>query len=130
MIMTRTRFRKLIRLGVFALAAAVVAGYAAWRSLAYVLGPEILINEPVDGASVASSTTEIIGRAWRVSSLYLNGRPITMDQEGHFNQTIIVFPGVNFLTVSATDRFGRSAGKTVEIYDIAPFPAASTTNSR
>jgi len=129
MTITRSRFRRLLRLGLFALLVVIVVGYAIWRSMAYVNGPGIEIFQPVDGATVSSTTVEVVGRASRVSSLSLDSYPITMDQNGNFSETLIVFPGVDFITVSATDQFGRSTKKIVEIMGTVALPTAGTTTA-
>ncbi|MDE1975456.1 MAG: hypothetical protein KGI49_03040 [Patescibacteria group bacterium] len=129
MTMTRTRFRKLVMLGIAALAAAIVVGYAVWRSAAYISGPDIEIFQPVDGATVSSSTVEVTGQVKRVSSVSMNGYQLNVDQNGRFDERIIVFPGINFITIQASDRFGRTAEKAVEIMGMATFPSTSAATS-
>ncbi|MDE2038314.1 MAG: hypothetical protein KGI69_03810 [Patescibacteria group bacterium] len=129
MTITRSRFQRALRWGIFAAAAAVVVGYAIWRSVAYLQGPEIDVLQPVDGATAPSTTVEVIGRAQRVSSISLNGSPISIDQSGGFRQTIVVFPGADFISLSATDQFGRSVSKTIEVYGTAALPQPFSSSS-
>ncbi|MBU6427056.1 hypothetical protein KGQ27_02340 [Patescibacteria group bacterium] len=113
--MTRTSTIRLLKIGTIALAAILIAAYAVWRSLDYARGPEIEIISPSNGASTASSTVEITGRALRASDLSMNGAQISVDQQGKFDETVVIFPGVNFITFDSGDRFGRTAEKILEV---------------
>jgi len=120
---TRTSTLRLIRLGAFIVIAGAIVAYAIWRSLNYARGPEIDVFAPSDGASISSTTVEITGRALRVSAITLNGNALTIDEAGHFDQTVIVFPGPNTLSFDAHDQFGRATRKNIRIVGTASFPS-------
>lgn len=123
MSLTRTATVRLLRtIGIIAVSAVIIA-YAIWRSLDYARGPLINVSEPVNGAAVSSNTASVKGRALRLDSLSLNGRSITVDQQGYFNETVIVFPGLNAITLSGRDQFGRSTSKELTIVGTADFPS-------
>lgn len=111
MALTRTVTVRLLRTASIILLIAVIIAYAIWRSLNYAKGPRIEIFQPHDGASTASSTVTIVGRADRVINLLLNGRAVSVDQQGNFSETIIIFPGENMINLTAKDQFGRSTEK-------------------
>lgn len=113
--MTRSRFIRLLRLIAIIVVAAILVGYAIWRSFAYARGPVINVFQPISGSTVSSTTMEIVGRADRVSSLTLDGNPISIDEAGNFSETIAVFAGTNMITLDATDQFGRSVEKMIEV---------------
>lgn len=121
--LTRTSLIRLLRIGLIVIAIAVIIGYALWRSSSYARGPVITIFEPANGSAAASPTITIKGRADRVNSLTLNGQPISLDEQGDFVETIIVFPGLNKLTFTAQDQFGRSTETNLDIVGTANFPA-------
>jgi len=122
MTFTRTRFRRIIGIAAALAAIIVIAAYATWRSFAYASGPRISIFAPVDGASISSTTIEISGQALRASRLTLNGHQTSVDEKGDFSQTLIVFPGVNTITLTATDQFGRSVERRVTILGTIQLP--------
>ena len=113
--MTRTQYIRYIKIGIIAIAVLIIVSYGAWRSLDYARGPAITIFQPVNGSTAASSTIDILGRADRVNSLTINGSPISLDESGNFKETLIVFPGVNMITLSAKDQFGRATEKQIEL---------------
>jgi hypothetical protein len=60
-------------------------------------------------------TTHIIGRVERANTITLNGKAITIDEQGNFDETIIVFPGTNILTLVARDQFERSVREQIQV---------------
>lgn len=104
---TRTSFLRLLKIGSAVLIILIIIAYALWRSLAYARGPHITIIEPLDGASISATTTIVRGSVERANNITLNGRAITIDEKGNFNETIIVFPGSNIITLEARDQFER-----------------------
>src|SRR3989344_6465184 len=106
--MTRTSLLRLLKYIGIATALIVLIGYGSWRSFNYARGPEIHVSDPSDGAQINSPTTIIRGRASRVNDLLLNGSPLPIDEMGNFMTTVVIFPGVNLITIAATDKFGRA----------------------
>ena len=113
--LSRTSTLRLIRLSVIIFVAVIIILYALSRSLNYIHGPQIEIFQPINGSAIASSTVTIIGRADRVNSLSLNGKTVFIDESGNFQETILVLPGVNMITLSAKDQFGRSVNNQLEL---------------
>ena len=112
---TRTTFLRIIKIGSAILVILLIVAYALWRSFAYARGPRITLSEPANYASVTSTTTHVIGRVERANTITLNGKAITIDEQGNFDETIIVFPGTNILTLVARDQFERSIETQVQI---------------
>jgi hypothetical protein len=75
-----------------------------------------LIDEPSDFATISSSTIKIQGKAERVKNLILNGRSISVDELGNFKEDLVVFPGLNIVTLEAHDQFGREINKQIRLY--------------
>ena len=113
--MTRTQLIRYLKIGIIIVAALIIVGYGAWRSLDYARGPAITIFQPVNGSMAASSAIDILGRADRVNSLTINGMSVSLDEQGNFKETVVVFPGVNMITLEAMDQFGRSTEKLLEV---------------
>ena len=127
---SRSQFQRILKGAVIASAAVIILGYAAWRSFDYARGPRIEVFQPADGATVASSTAAIAGRADRVKSLTIDGSPASFDESGNFSDTIVVFPGVNVVYFAATDQFGRSTEAEVRIFGSVPLPVLEATTTR
>ena len=112
---TRTNIIKLLRLIVVIALAGLIIAYAIWRSLNYARGPVIEIIDPTNGSSITSTTTAIDGKVLRVTALTLNGQPISFDKQGNWHETLIIFPGLNIITLAAHDQFGRNTKKELSV---------------
>lgn len=106
--LTRSASLRLVRVILIGLAVTLIIGYIAWRSFDYVRGPKIEILDPPDGMLLASSTVVVNGRAERIIDLTVNGDPLSMDEQGEFSRAFVAFPGINILTFSGADQFGRN----------------------
>jgi len=106
---TRTTFLRIIKVSSAIIVILLVVSYALWRSFSYARGPQITINDPADGSSTQNSTIVIHGNVERANNITLNGKAISIDEQGNFNQTIVIFAGANTITFEAHDQFGRVA---------------------
>ncbi len=104
--------------------------YAISRSFQYTRGPSITIFQPSDWTTIGASITDIEGRVDRVNVLKLNGQAISMDEQGHFKETITIFPGSNIITLHAEDQFGRSIETLLHINGSVDFPANISTSTQ
>jgi hypothetical protein len=101
----------------FAIAAiGIVLAYAYYQSRAVLEGPVIVITEPADGITATSSFIRIAGKSTHAKELRLDGRPIFIDTEGHFDERLLLFPGYNIIELTATDAQGRTATSTLHLY--------------
>jgi len=118
--MNRTATLRLIRYSLIGLVALLIGLYAFSRSLNYIHGPQIHIFQPINGSAIASSTVTIIGRADNINSLSVDGQTIFIDEAGNFTETLLVFKGLNMITLVAHDQFGRSVQNQLEIIGNLP----------
>ncbi len=121
--LSRTTILRIIKFAFVILIASIIIFYAVFRTLNYARGPSIQISWPENGTIATSTTITITGIAQRINKITLNGNSISIDEKGFFNQTVIIFPGLNKLTWVAYDQFERSSQATLDIYGIIPLPA-------
>ena len=98
-------------------------------SRAYLSGPSITITEPSNYASFSTSTTTIVGIAKRAQDITLDGRSITIDNNGNFRETILLMPGYNIEIIAAHDQFRHTTEKRLELVYLAPQKEISTTTA-
>ena len=122
MALTRTTTARLLKVIGIILLAGIIITYAIWRSLNYARGPEINVTEPANGVSVDSSTVLIRGQALRANDITLDGKSISVDEQGHFNEIIILFPGMNIVTLEAHDQFERTTKKVIYLVGTKDLP--------
>ena len=113
---SRSSYIKIIKISVVTIIAVIILVYIFLRSLNYIKGPNIYISEPTNGATVDANSVSIKGQAQRISNLYMNGNPITIDEKGNFNKTVGVLNGSNMITLEGKDRFGRITRTALTIF--------------
>ena len=79
--------------------------YAFFRSHDLVFGVKIKNVNLEDGATVEDSALHITGNAKNAINLTLNGREISIDQAGNFDETIALLSGYNVINIKAVDKF-------------------------
>ncbi len=60
----------------------------------------------IDGAQVAEDTIHVTGNAKNAVSLTINGREISINNKGDFDETIALLSGYNIINITAKDKFG------------------------
>jgi len=55
------------------------------------------------------------GSAERIAGLTVNGRQIFTDEAGTFQDSLLLLPGYNVITVAAKDRFNREVTEILHV---------------
>lgn len=108
-----------IVLGLFFIIIILYAYYEA-RGLLY--GPRI--DVPSQVTVVHEPFVTIQGTAKRISQLTMNGKPVTVTEEGVFKEPYLLSEGYNRIALWASDKYGRTRERVVQISYI---PAATTS---
>ena len=80
--------------------------YAVFVSRDLIFGVKIKNVSIIDGRTVTDSIMKVTGTAKNAIKLVLDGREISVDQAGNFNETIALLPGYNIINIKAQDKFG------------------------
>ena len=93
----------------------IIASYSLFQARNIIRGPIIKIHSPENGSALSESFISIEGIAKNISNISLNDRPIFIDKNGKFQETLLLSYGYNIMTVKATDKFGRKTAETLEL---------------
>src|SRR3989338_8128214 len=105
-----------IILGVFF---ALVLLYAYFEARGLLYGPSI--NVPQQVTVVHEPFITIRGKADRISKLTMNGKPVSVTEDGAFNEPYLLAEGYNRIVLQASDKYGRTRESVVQIeYSPAP----------
>ncbi len=99
---------KIVSLSVFLI---FIVTYTFFRSRDLIFGVKIKDVNIMDGAKVTDSVQKITGNARNAVNLTINDRIISIDQEGNFNETIVLLSGYNIISIEAKDEFGNTDQK-------------------
>lgn len=93
----------------------LVLSYGFVKALPLISGPRIDISSLTTNEA---GLTVLSGTAVHTESLSMNGGPLLIDSGGHFTTRLMLPRGGAILSLTATDRFGRS--RTLERTVITP----------
>lgn len=90
-----------------------------------IFGVPLKVITAKNGATLSSPFLSITGRSEHARSLTINGRSITVDRKGTFNEEIVLSPGYNIIEISAIDQFGNKKVKTYQVVFSSPHSVAA-----
>ena len=104
-----------IFLAIFFLA---LIGYAYYEARGYLNGPRITLPQEImrteEQFMLLKGTTE------RIATLRMNGAPITVTQQGSFEEPFLLAPGLNRIVFDAEDKYGRQSQQILQVFYVAP----------
>lgn len=98
----------------------LIVVYAFWGSNDLIFGVKIknvnINGKPAEGGEkFENPVLEVTGNAKNAIDLSLNGREITINQNGDFFETIALLSGYNIINIKAQDKFGYVDEKNYQI---------------
>jgi hypothetical protein len=99
--------KKTLKIILVSLLFIIIVVYAFFRSKDLIFGVKIRDMDIVDGSTMTNNILNITGNAKNALDLTLDGREISIDQQGNFNETIVLLPGYDIITIKAEDKFGN-----------------------
>jgi len=101
-----TNAKKIIKIGGFSIFFILIIIYVILGSKDLIFGVKIKNVNLVDGATVTNNIINLTGTAKNAINLTLDGREISVDQNGNFSETIALLSGYNIINIKAKDKFG------------------------
>jgi len=101
----------------------IIIGYAYYEARGILFGPSIQISQTIQ--EVSNPYIELSGTTSHIATLSMNGQSIPVTEAGAFEIPFALAPGYNRIVLDATDKYGHSTEKVVQI--IYTPPAASST---
>ncbi|MCE9548844.1 hypothetical protein K8Q98_00360 [Candidatus Nomurabacteria bacterium] len=98
--------KKILKIASLSIFFIFIVVYAFFRSYDLIFGVKIKNVNILDGVKVTESIMKIEGNAKGAINLSLNGRELSIDQEGNFSDTIALLSGYNVINIKAEDKFG------------------------
>jgi hypothetical protein len=98
--------KKTIQIALVSVFFILILVYAFFVSKDLIFGVKIRNVNLTDGATVTNNVINLTGTAKNAIKLVLDGREISVDQQGNFSETIALLPGYNIIDIRAQDKFG------------------------
>lgn len=100
--------RKNLTLATTFILAIIIIGYAIFNSRLLIAGPQIIVKGPETGSVFEDPLIELRGIAKNTAFITLDGNPVYVDEDGNFNEKLLLSPGTSIISLDATDRFDRA----------------------
>ncbi len=98
-----------------------LVGYIVYQLSPVLARPEVNIETPKDAETVVREDSIVLaGRTEGSASVYLNGHPLALSNEGRFETVVELLPGLNVLEIKAVSRFGKERVEERKIIFIEP----------
>lgn len=92
-----------------------VVGLVCYNMRDRIFGAPFTVATASDGATVSSPFLSVAGTAHHARTLLINGRPITLNRDGAFDDEVVLSPGYNIVEVTVQDQFGKEKTKTYHL---------------
>lgn len=102
----------LFRLGTTLVIAAVFFGYLGLQVKKIVEPPSLDLFSPINGMITAESNLQIRGQTDKEVKVTINGKEIKNSEQGIFDETLPLSPGVNTLIIAAEKKHGKTKSET------------------
>lgn len=93
----------------------IILIYGVYRAYPLLAGPVITVYSPHNGDAVGTTTFQVTGKAERAKEIRLQGRPITINTEGVFNETLVSHSPYTILVLEAVDAYGKTTQQVVRV---------------
>ncbi len=111
----QSRFLLYIKFSVVFVVVILLAVYFFNQSKVFLLGPQLKIDNPINGQTLTDSFVLVNGVASNVVALLINDQVILIDSFGNFNKNLILARGYNIIELIARDKFNREVYKKLEV---------------
>jgi hypothetical protein len=84
----------------------LVSGYITWQVQSFLRLPQLKLLEPA-AAAVDTGIVVVRGRAETSARVAVNGEAVLLNEDGNFEITLVLHPGINVLRLEAENAAGR-----------------------
>lgn len=109
-----------IKTGLFVLLGGAVLALVCYNMRDRIFGTPFTIATAHDGATLTSPFLSIAGTARHARALLIDGRSVTVDRDGVFDDEVVLSPGYNIVEVAVQDQFGKERVRTYHLVVTAP----------
>lgn len=98
---------------ILALFFVLVALYAYYEARGLLFGPSIEVSDKT--AVSHDRFITVHGKAARIAQLTMNGKPVTVTEDGAFEEPYLLSDGYNRIVLRAQDGYGRTRESVIEV---------------
>lgn len=107
--------KKIFQISLVSLLFLIIVVFIIFNTRDLLFGVKIKNINITDNFKTSESVQKITGTAKHAVKLILNGREILIDQQGNFDETIVLLRGYNIINIKAQDKFGHTDEKNYKL---------------
>lgn len=92
----------------------IIISFSYFKTKDLFMGVNLKVNGISDGEA-SSPLIKINGQAKNATLLSINDRPIFIEPNGQYEESLLLLPGYNIITIKAQDKFNN---KTEKVYQL------------
>jgi len=77
--------------------------------------PRLAITAPLGDEAIGGNSIDVSGFTDQDAKLTINDQPVLVNDSGEFRENILLQEGLNAITISATNKFGKNVSKKINI---------------
>jgi hypothetical protein len=121
--------KKLLKFASLTILFLIIIFYGIWKGRDLIFGIHLTINGIQNNETVTHPVLELSGNAYHAVSITINGRIVSIEEDGAWHDIIALLNGYNVINISAKDKFGRIITKEFTVnYKEPPGITPSTTD--
>lgn len=108
-----------IKIGFISLSILSIIALTGFELRKVIAGPEVNLICPTDDCDnvvTENNLYPLSGTTFNISDIHIGNRKIYTDTSGKFQEYIVLYPGLNNLSIFAKDRFGKEVKKDISVY--------------
>lgn len=105
----------LVKLSFVLIIVFAIIGYIIFNTRIFIRGPQLIVESLVSGQTSDEKLVEVSGQVINTSSVSINDRAISIDENGNFTEPVLLYEGYNIIIMKAKDKFDRQVTKQLDI---------------
>ena len=111
------------------LVAMLAIGYIVYEIRSVLVPPYLSVNEPSSDTTIDGNSILVAGRGEIGGEVFINNQPVLIDQQGQFNETLLLSPGLNVVEITEKNKFNKVSKITRQITSKASEETAPPVNA-
>jgi len=95
----------------------------------FVSNPSLIIFNPANNSIVEESSVVVQGKTDIGNNLFINNQPVLVDDEGGFNERIVLKEGTNIISVRSVNQFNKEISESISVEAHYEIPHEETNNN-
>ena len=107
--------KKLLKFISLTLLFLVIVCYGIWKGRDLIFGIRLTVDGIQNNETVTNPVLNLSGVAYHAVSITINGRTVSVEENGQWHDIIALLNGYNNISISAKDKFNRTITKTFTV---------------